>query len=196
MKSQKENPAFGPGFLQRVFCDGRRAALGPNPVLPSCRGSRVERRTRTCGSCYRSPRHSSTARPRALSPGNAMPGAGHIIRLSRQTDQLPPHFLRPRHPARFRLFPFPHAPRIGGKILSMQDAKAALDRYFLEMRWRCLSLAADLDRVERSPGGEHVVQADPRLQKLRAALGALGRAGANRAEQVQSIFSDKTPPPQ
>lgn len=76
----------------------------------------------------------------------------------------------------------------------MQDAKAALDRYFLEMRWRCLSLAADLDRVERSRGGADV-QSDPRLQKLREALAVLGRSGANRAEQVQMIFSDRTPPP-
>ena len=77
----------------------------------------------------------------------------------------------------------------------MQDAKAALDRYFLEMRWRCLSLAADLDRVEKATGGASLLQSDPRLQKLREALGILTKAGANRAEQVQTIFSDKTPPP-
>jgi hypothetical protein len=77
----------------------------------------------------------------------------------------------------------------------MQDAKAALDRYFLEMRWRCLSLAADLDRVERSPGGADVLQSDPRLQKLREALNALTQTGSNRAQQVQLIFSDKTAPP-
>jgi len=77
----------------------------------------------------------------------------------------------------------------------MQDAKAALERYYLEMRWRCLSLAADLDRVERLPGGPVVLESDPRLQKLRDALAALGRAGANRAEQVQIIFINKTPPP-
>ena len=77
----------------------------------------------------------------------------------------------------------------------MQDAKAALERYYLEMRWRCLSLAADLDRVERSAGGAAVLESDPRLAKLREALGALARPGANRAEQVQMIFSDKTPPP-
>ena len=77
----------------------------------------------------------------------------------------------------------------------MQDAKVALDRYFLEMRWRCLSLAADLDRVERAVGGAALIQSDPRLQKLREALAALSKGGANRAEQVQTIFSDKTPPP-
>ena len=78
----------------------------------------------------------------------------------------------------------------------MRDAKQTLEQYFLEMRWRCLSLAADLDRIERSPGGTGVLGADPRLQKLRQAIGVLLESkGANRAEQVQTIFSDKTPPP-
>ena len=77
----------------------------------------------------------------------------------------------------------------------MRDATQTLERYFLEMRWRCLSLAADLDRVERAPGGRAVLEADPRLAKLRQAIDILSRPGANRAEQVQLIFSDKTPPP-
>ena len=78
----------------------------------------------------------------------------------------------------------------------MADANEALERYFLEMRWRCLSLAADLDRIERFAGGPAVLTSDPRLHKLREALGILARpSGANRAEQVQLIFSDKTPPP-
>jgi len=77
----------------------------------------------------------------------------------------------------------------------MGDAKQTLDRYFLEMRWRCLSLAADLDRIERAAGGPAVLESDPRVQKLREALSVLTRAGPTRAEQVQTIFSDKTPPP-
>jgi hypothetical protein len=77
----------------------------------------------------------------------------------------------------------------------MGDAKETLDRYYLEMRWRCLSLAADLDRVERASGGKAVLESDPRVAKLREAVGVLNRSGANRAEQVQNIFSDKTPPP-
>ena len=32
-------------------------------------------------------------------------------------------------------------------------------------------------------------------EKLREAIGILTKTGANRAEQVQTIFSDKTPPP-
>jgi hypothetical protein len=85
--------------------------------------------------------------------------------------------------------------RTADTICYMQDAQQTLDHYFLEMRWRCLSLAADLDRVERAPGGSAVIGSDPRLKKLRDALGVLLESGPNRAEQVQNIFSDKTPPP-
>jgi hypothetical protein len=77
----------------------------------------------------------------------------------------------------------------------MRDAEQTLDQYFLEMRWRCLSLAADLDRVERATGGPRLLDADPRLQKLRKAISMLLGANGNRAEQVQMIFSDMTPPP-
>jgi hypothetical protein len=78
---------------------------------------------------------------------------------------------------------------------SMRDAQETLDQYFLEMRWRCLSLAADLDRVQRSEGGSAVLQSDPRLAKLRKAIATLLETAPDRAERVQDIFSDKTPPP-
>lgn len=78
----------------------------------------------------------------------------------------------------------------------MRDAKQTLEQYFLEMRWRCLSLAADLDRVERSAGGPALLDADPRLQRLRQAIGVLLEGRTNRAEQVQNIFSDTTPSPE
>ena len=77
----------------------------------------------------------------------------------------------------------------------MRDAQQTLEQYYLEMRWRCLSLAADLDRIERSPGGPGLIGSDPRLAKLRQAIGVLLEGKTNRAEQVQTIFSDKTPPP-
>ena len=77
----------------------------------------------------------------------------------------------------------------------MRDAQQTLDQYFFEMRWRCLSLAADLDRVERAPGGPALLKSDPRLAQLREAIGLLTKATGNRAEQVQMAFSDKTPPP-
>ena len=78
----------------------------------------------------------------------------------------------------------------------MRDARQTLEQYFLEMRWRCLSLAADLDRIERAPGGAALLDADPRLKQLREAIRVLIDGKTNRAEQVQNIFSDKTPPPQ
>ena len=77
----------------------------------------------------------------------------------------------------------------------MRDAKQTLETYYLEMRWRCLSLAADLDRVERAEGGPALLKSDPRLAKLREAIGLLNTAAGNRAEQVQNVFSDKTPGP-
>lgn len=77
----------------------------------------------------------------------------------------------------------------------MRDAQQTLETYFFEMRWRCLSLAADLDRVERSAGGADALRSDPRLAKLRAALGVLLDGAGNRAEQVQLIFSDRAPGP-
>jgi hypothetical protein len=74
----------------------------------------------------------------------------------------------------------------------MRTAKQTLDDQFLEMRWRCLSLAADLDRVQNSPGGTELIQTDPRLKKLRQALQTLSDSSANRAEQVQMLFSDQS----
>ncbi len=75
------------------------------------------------------------------------------------------------------------------------NPKETLDRYFFEMRWRCLSLAADLDRIQRASGGGKVLASDARLVKLREALAALSSAESGRAERVQMIFSDMTPPP-
>ncbi len=79
--------------------------------------------------------------------------------------------------------------------VDMRDAKDTLNDAFLEMRWRCLSLAADLDRIERSQGGQQVLTSDPRLSKLRDALKVLLQPEPDRAAKVQMIFSDMTPPP-
>lgn len=76
----------------------------------------------------------------------------------------------------------------------MRDAKKILEDQFLEMRWRCLSLAADLDRLERAPGGKDLLATDPRLAKLKEAIQTMYDTD-RRAEQVQMIFSDMTPPP-
>ena len=78
---------------------------------------------------------------------------------------------------------------------SDMTAKEVLDASFLEMRWRALSLAADLDRIERAAGGAELLKSDPRVQNLRGALNLLLENKPNRAEQVQILFSDMTPPP-
>jgi hypothetical protein len=77
----------------------------------------------------------------------------------------------------------------------MKNAAQTLDDGFPEMRWRCLSLAADLDRIERATGGKELVASDPRLAKLRDALKVLLAGEPERAARVQMIFSDLTPPP-
>ena len=73
-------------------------------------------------------------------------------------------------------------------------ATETLDRTFLEMRWRCLSLAADMDRVQRTDGPD-VMAADSRLADLRRALAVLLEPAAGRAERVQLILSDRTEGP-
>jgi hypothetical protein len=75
------------------------------------------------------------------------------------------------------------------------NAKAVLEQQFLEMRWRMLCLAADLDRIQRAEGGAAALRDDPRAQKLRKAMDILASDAPNRAEQFQMLFSDVTPPP-
>jgi hypothetical protein len=79
----------------------------------------------------------------------------------------------------------------------MADSKDVLEQQYLEMRWRTVSLAADLDRVQRASGGGSTLRDDARLLKLRRAFEVLlaEGGGADRAERVQMIFSDMTPPP-
>ena len=75
------------------------------------------------------------------------------------------------------------------------NAKDLLDSQFLEMRWRCLSLAADLDRVQRHAGGADVIKTDSRLATLRQAMALLQGDEPGRAERVQVLFSDHSPSP-
>ena len=74
----------------------------------------------------------------------------------------------------------------------MKNASQTLEQYFPEMRWRCLSLAADLDRIQRANSNQ--MPSDRRLAELKEAIQVLVSNNPNRAEQVQLIFSDKTPP--
>jgi len=73
------------------------------------------------------------------------------------------------------------------------SAKEILDRQYLEMRWRVLSLAADLDRVQRAAGGEAILKDDPRVNNLRRCVDELLSNEVNRAERVQMSLSDKSP---
>ncbi len=71
---------------------------------------------------------------------------------------------------------------------AMLDAKAALDRHFLETRCKIIEIAANLDRIDRGDGGAGV-RSDPRLAKIKEALRALLDEGGGRAERCQMIFS-------
>jgi hypothetical protein len=80
----------------------------------------------------------------------------------------------------------------------MFNAQQLLDEYLMEMRWRCLSLAADFDRVERAAGGAAALASDARVDQVRQALRAIlepPAGNADRAERVQLIFTDHTPAP-
>ena len=77
----------------------------------------------------------------------------------------------------------------------MPSGQDYLDEQFLQMRARVLSLAADLDRIERADGGASLLERDQRIQKLRRAMKIVLDERTNRAEQVQMLFSDLSPPP-
>ena len=67
----------------------------------------------------------------------------------------------------------------------MADAKDVLEQQFLEMRWRTLSLAADLDRIGRAGGGTEALARDPRVMKLRKAFELLLSERGDRAARVR-----------
>ena len=67
-------------------------------------------------------------------------------------------------------------------------ANKALDSYFLDARARLLDLAAILDRIGRGAGAAGAAD-DPRLTKIREALGVLADESGDRAERVQKVFS-------
>ena len=77
----------------------------------------------------------------------------------------------------------------------MLNARQLLDLYYLPMRQRILSLAADLDRLQISADGPQVMKNDPRLQELRLAVQILLETDPGRASRVQELLSDHTPPP-
>jgi len=77
----------------------------------------------------------------------------------------------------------------------MRSGKDTLEATYLEMRQRALSLAADMDRLERAAGGLDLLNDDPGIAKLKKALAVVTDGKSGRAARVQMIFSDVTPPP-
>jgi hypothetical protein len=69
---------------------------------------------------------------------------------------------------------------------AMPTAAEVLDREFLDARAKLLSLAATLDRIDRAEG---ILDDISPLTKLRTATELLLRPTADRAEQVQLLFS-------
>jgi hypothetical protein len=72
----------------------------------------------------------------------------------------------------------------------MTDFRKLLGDQFLEMRWRCLSLAADMDRLERSDAG--AMRSDPQISSLREAMAIIMSPEPDRAERLQMLFSDQS----
>lgn len=65
-------------------------------------------------------------------------------------------------------------------------ATEILDREFLTTRSRLIDLAAALDRLDRANGS---VADDPRMEQIRRSLEILAGEAADRAEQLQRLFS-------
>lgn len=67
-----------------------------------------------------------------------------------------------------------------------RSPQQVLDDELLVIRAKVLEVAAALDRIERAAGPPANAET---LATLRAAIDTLSRPGANRAEQVQLLFS-------
>ena len=69
-----------------------------------------------------------------------------------------------------------------------------LDQTLLDMRSRCLSLAADLDRLDRADvSGESSL--DFRLRAFAEALNVLASPAGSRLSRIQELLSDPTTEP-
>jgi hypothetical protein len=66
------------------------------------------------------------------------------------------------------------------------NAKAALDRYFLETRGKILEIAANLDRIAEGDGDS---QSDHRVAQLHAAIDILRSDRPDKAAACQMAFS-------
>lgn len=66
------------------------------------------------------------------------------------------------------------------------SAAEVLEREFLSVRAKLLDIAAVLDRIDRAEGA---TTNDARLDQIRRSLQVLAAEGADRAEQIQLVFS-------
>ncbi len=73
------------------------------------------------------------------------------------------------------------------------NAKAILDRQFLEMRCKLIDLAAAFDRLDRAPDGG-AIAGDDRIARLRRGLAMLTDGEGDRAARIQMLFSDTYDP--
>lgn len=85
----------------------------------------------------------------------------------------------------------------------MLNSQQVLDRYYPEVRAWLIQIAAVMDRYDRARAAEGEADgggdggADPRLEHYRAALKVLAsdEATADRARQIQMIYSEPAGPP-
>jgi hypothetical protein len=66
------------------------------------------------------------------------------------------------------------------------NSEQILQREYLGVRARLLEVAATMDRIQR---GEGQVADSTKLQLINQAIAILGRDQADRAEQIQLLFS-------
>ena len=65
-------------------------------------------------------------------------------------------------------------------------SSAILDAEFLSIRAKLLEIAATLDRLDRAEGA---TESDPRRARIRQGIDLLTGSTAERAEQIQLLFS-------
>ena len=76
---------------------------------------------------------------------------------------------------------------------SPMTPEQVIEQYFIENRTKLLDVAAFLDRLDRSGGGQ--AKDDFRMTAFRDALQVLAAGKASRVLQIQTIFSDPTTEP-
>jgi hypothetical protein len=74
--------------------------------------------------------------------------------------------------------------------MAVGSASDILTRHYLEIRCGLLDVAAALDRVERARGADQALH-DKRMEEIRKGIEIISGSGADRAEKIQMLFSDR-----